>query len=50
MVSADIDRAFRAFCVRETEATGWFTREEMKSLRLHPDFAQWIQDHTLQRA
>ena len=49
VVSADVDHEFRAFCVRETEATGWFTREEMKSLRLHPDFAQWIQDHALHR-
>jgi 8-oxo-dGTP diphosphatase len=44
IVSADVDREFCAFCVRETEATGWFTREEMKSLRLHPDFRQWIED------
>jgi len=43
LISADVEQLFGAFCVRGTEATGWFTRDEMKKLRLHPDFKRWIE-------
>jgi len=50
IVRADIDRPFIAFCVRETDATGWFTREEMQSLPLHPGFRAWLDEHEPSRA
>lgn len=36
VVSADVGAMFPAYCVHETDATGWFTRKEMQSLPLHP--------------
>jgi 8-oxo-dGTP diphosphatase len=36
VVYADVDCPFPAYSVRETDATGWFTRDEMSSLTLHP--------------
>lgn len=45
IVSATVDKPFDAFCVRETDATGWFTREDMRSLKLHPDFSKWVEEH-----
>jgi len=47
VVTATVDRPFDAFCVRETDATGWFTREDMRSLNLHPDFQKWLEQHLL---
>lgn len=44
-VTADVDSPFQAFCVRETDATGWFTREEMWRLSLHPGFRRWLEEH-----
>jgi 8-oxo-dGTP pyrophosphatase MutT (NUDIX family) len=35
VICADVDSQFDVFCVRETETTGWFTREQMA----HPDCA-----------
>lgn len=45
VVSAVIDHPFDAFCVRETDATGWFTRAEMSRLNLHPGFLSWLEAH-----
>ena len=42
ILTADVDHPFAAYCVRETEATGWFTREEMSGLSLHPEFRKWL--------
>jgi len=42
IVSADVDCPFRAFCVHETDATGWFTRKEIRGLNLHPEFRRWV--------
>jgi 8-oxo-dGTP diphosphatase len=39
---ADVDRPFTAYCVLETDATGWFTRQDMNNLRLHPGFRKWL--------
>jgi ADP-ribose pyrophosphatase YjhB (NUDIX family) len=36
VIVADINALFPAYCVRETDATGWFTFAEMRSLSLHP--------------
>jgi 8-oxo-dGTP diphosphatase len=44
-VTADVDSLFQAFCVQETEATGWFTREEMDRLLLHPGFEKRLEEH-----
>jgi len=45
IISADVDRPFTAFSVRETDATGWFTRAEMSTLFLHPGLRQWLEEH-----
>jgi 8-oxo-dGTP diphosphatase len=42
IVTADVDRAFDAYCGQETDATGWFTREEMRYLSLHPGVWKWL--------
>lgn len=42
IVTADVDNPFAAYCVRETEATGWFTQQEMSDLSLHPGFRKWL--------
>jgi len=39
---ADVDHEFSAFCVRETDAVGWFTLEEMRRLSLHPGLESWL--------
>jgi 8-oxo-dGTP diphosphatase len=44
-ITADVDSPFQSFCVRETDATGWFTREEMRQLSLHPGFRRWLEEH-----
>jgi 8-oxo-dGTP diphosphatase len=45
VVSADVDSEFLAYCVRETDATGWFTIAEMWKLCLHPGFRTWVDEH-----
>ena len=45
VVGAAVEKLFDAFCVRETDATGWFTREEMRSLSLHPGLLKWLDEH-----
>jgi 8-oxo-dGTP diphosphatase len=42
IVTADVDKPFLVFCAQETDATGWFTDEEMRSLPLHPGFQEWL--------
>jgi hypothetical protein len=42
LMSADVDRRFEAFCVRETDETGWFTRAQMRNLQLHPGVRLWL--------
>ena len=42
-VAADVEARFLAYCVRETDATGWFTREEMGTLPLHPRFREFLE-------
>jgi 8-oxo-dGTP diphosphatase len=42
ILTADVDEPFPAFCVRETDATGWFTRVDMENLTLHPGFQTWL--------
>lgn len=44
IVTADVERPFDAYCVRETDATGWFTYEEMYRLSLHPGFRKWLDE------
>ncbi len=44
IITVDVDHMFDAFCVRETDATGWFTWEEMHTLPLHPGFRKWLDD------
>lgn len=36
MITADVDDRFEAYCLRETDATGWFTVDEMRALPLRP--------------
>jgi 8-oxo-dGTP diphosphatase len=38
IVCADVDEPFTAYIARKTDATGWFTLQEMSALRLHPGF------------
>jgi 8-oxo-dGTP pyrophosphatase MutT (NUDIX family) len=44
IIEADTDHAFRAYCAQETDATGWFTREDMHALALHPGLQRWLDD------
>lgn len=44
VVKADVGSQFPAFSVQETDATGWFTREEMQHLRLHSGLQQWLDE------
>jgi hypothetical protein len=43
IICADVERQFDAFCGQETDATGWFTREEMRNLTLHPGLRAWLE-------
>jgi 8-oxo-dGTP pyrophosphatase MutT (NUDIX family) len=45
ILTADVDEPFLAFSVQETDATGWFTKEEARSLPLHPGFQEWLDQH-----
>ena len=42
LIIADVDAPFAAYCVRETDATGWYTLREMQNLSLHPELRNWI--------
>ena len=39
---ADVDEKFDAYSVLETDATGWFTRKEMRNLPLHSGVRRWL--------
>jgi 8-oxo-dGTP diphosphatase len=47
IVSADVDEPVAAYATRETDATGWFTVSEMATVRLHPGFRRWAEEHML---
>jgi len=40
----DVDEMFDAYSVLETDATGWFTPQEMRNLPLHSGVRRWL-DH-----
>jgi 8-oxo-dGTP pyrophosphatase MutT (NUDIX family) len=39
---ADVNEMFDAYSVLETDATGWFTTEEMRTLPLHSGVRRWL--------
>ena len=39
---ADVDEIFDAYSVLETDATGWFTVDEMRTLPLHSGIQRWL--------
>jgi 8-oxo-dGTP diphosphatase len=45
ILTATVARPFLAHCVSETDAVGWFTREGMRSLSLHPGLQRWLGEH-----
>jgi hypothetical protein len=45
IICADVDREFDAFCGQETDATGWFTYEQMRNLTLHTGLRAWLDAH-----
>jgi 8-oxo-dGTP diphosphatase len=45
IVHADVGELFTAYTSRETESTGWFTLGQMRTLRLHPGFRQWVEQN-----
>ena len=50
IICADVDHPFTAYLRQETDATGWFSLQEMSGLRLHPGFRQWVEEHTPRQA
>lgn len=42
ILSARVWALFTPLCICETDAAGWFTREQMASLSLHPGFQSWL--------
>jgi 8-oxo-dGTP pyrophosphatase MutT (NUDIX family) len=42
VIHAVVDAPFEAFTIRETDATGWFTRAQMLRLPLHPGVAALV--------
>lgn len=41
---ADVDEMFDAYSVLETDATGWFTTQEMRNLPLHSGVQRWLDE------
>ena len=41
---ADVDEMFDAYSVLETDATGWFTAQEMRNLPLHSGVQRWLDE------
>ena len=41
---ADVDEMFDAYSVLETDATGWFTTQEMRNLPLHSGVERWLDE------
>ncbi len=50
IVMAEVDRPFPSYCVQETDATGWFTREDMGRLLLHPGLQRWLDEQESERS
>lgn len=44
LITADVDQRFDAYCLHETDATGWFTLAAMRDLPLHPGMRQWVEE------
>ena len=44
IIVADVKRRFDAYCMQETDATGWFTPAQITNLPLHPGFRRWFDD------
>jgi 8-oxo-dGTP pyrophosphatase MutT (NUDIX family) len=42
VICADVEHEFEAFCLQETDATGWFTRTQMRRLPLHSGVRAWL--------
>ena len=40
---ADVDHEFTAYCVNETDETGWFTAAAISNLPLHPGLRRWLE-------
>jgi septum formation protein len=45
IIVADVDGEFQAYCMSETDETGWFTRSALDSLPLHPGVRRWLDEH-----
>jgi len=45
IAKADVETQFEAFAVRETDATGWFTKTEMRNLSLHPGLREGLEKY-----
>jgi 8-oxo-dGTP diphosphatase len=45
IVCAGVDQPAAVYAARRTDATGWFTRQQMSHLRLHPGFQRWVDEH-----
>lgn len=45
MIVADVDHAFPAYCLSETDATGWFPAAALPNLPLHPGLRRWLDEH-----
>ena len=42
ILTARVADLFTPVCISETDAAGWFTREQICSLSLHPGFQSWL--------
>lgn len=42
LLSTEVEAPFEAYAVEETDATGWFTQEEMRKLPLHSGVNRWL--------
>jgi len=43
IVQADVERPRLVYAARETDATGWFSLDDMEVLNLHPGFREWVE-------
>jgi 8-oxo-dGTP pyrophosphatase MutT (NUDIX family) len=44
IIVADVDNEFQAYCMSETDETGWFTASALASLPLHPGVRRWLDE------
>lgn len=42
IVIADVEEPFAAYCVHETDETGWFTAAATVNVQLHPGLRRWF--------